>query len=43
MHFFTGGRVIMDYGLNVFELKCWISFSFCLLQMLTDVNIRLSF
>ncbi len=38
MHFFTGGRVIMDYEL-VFELKTswwWICFSFCLLQMLTD-------
>ncbi len=38
MLFFTGGSIIMDYGLNVFELKLswWICFSFCLLQMLTD-------
>ncbi len=38
MHFFHRGSVIMDYGL-VFELKtsyCWICFSFCLLQMITD-------
>ncbi len=40
-HFFTGGSVIMDYGL-VFYLKTswWICFlqtrSFCLLKMLTD-------
>ncbi len=38
MHFFHRGSVIMDYGL-IFELKtsyCWICFSFCLLQMITD-------
>ncbi len=37
--FFNEGSVIMDYGL-VLELKTsswWICFSFCLLQMLTDV------
>ncbi len=30
MLFFTGGSIIMDYGLNVFELKLswWICFSF---------------
>ncbi len=41
MDYFTGRRVIMEYSLSrkqQFEVKtsCWISFSFSLLQMLTD-------
>ncbi len=40
MHFFTGGRVIMDYGLYYDSSWWWICFlqtrTLCLLQMLTD-------